>query len=125
MELDLSVYRIDSTQCITGLDLIVRLDGHIPELAVKREIIAMVDHDALIIAREDHDLTDYTVEHGLCLLAFRHSEVESVVRRHHNIIDRVSVRSETSDHSTICRPRQLSLVLHELRRKLGIDFRLP
>ena len=125
MELDLSVYRIDSTQYITGLDLIVRLDGHIPELAVKREIIAMVDHHTLIIARKNHDLTDYAVEYGLSLFALRHSKIESVVRRHYNIIDRMPVRSETSDHGTICRPRQLSLVLHKLSCKLCIDFRLP
>ena len=84
----------------------------------------MVYHDALVVSWENHYLADNTVEHGLSLFALCHRKVESVVRRHDDIIDRMALGAEAADDSTFHRPWELSLVLHKFRRQLGVNLRL-
>ena len=65
MKLSLAIDRINDSNGLAGLDRVSGLHAHRLKLAIERIMITMVDHDALVIARHDHDLLHDTAEYGL------------------------------------------------------------
>ena len=79
MKLGLSIDGIDISQKLPGLDLVASLHGDIPHLAVKREIVSMLDQHALIISRHREHLRNDTVKHGLHMVTLGQSYVHTIV----------------------------------------------
>ena len=118
----LAVDHIHMAQQLAGLHLVARLDVHASELAVEREIVAVLDKDAFVVAGHYHDLAYFAVEHRLDRGPFLEGDSHAVVERKFEIgIDRVVVLAEMVHYGTLSRPRELALVGFELLGKGIID----
>ena len=122
MELGLSTHGVHRAQVLSSLHFVTFLHGDRSDIAIQREIIAVLHKDALVVSGHNDYLFNLSVENCLHGRSLPESHGDSVVERKLEVgIDRVIPLSEMIGHRPVGRPWKLALVGFELLGKGVVD----
>ena len=54
----------DTSQCLTGIDSVARLDVHLAQITINRKVISMAYDDGMVEAGDGKDTRHHTFEDG-------------------------------------------------------------